>query len=146
MKLTRAMRVFSGAFLFVFSIVAFAQDEVQQLANEWTAAYNSFDAEALGDLYTDNAHLYVHGSPMVIGREEIRDFWEADFGVENPMTLLTVTHSVEGYDMMLVHGNYQVVDRDTGALLGFGRFAHIWHDVNGDWKLDQDLWNQPFEE
>ena len=48
--------------------------------------------------------------------------------------------------MVLVHGNYQVVDRSTGAVLGFGRFAHIWHDVDGDWELDQDLWNQPYED
>lgn len=146
MKSIRVTRIIASVVLLMASFAALAQNEVQDLANEWAAAYNSFDAEALGDLYTDNAHLYVHGSPMVIGREGIREFWEADFGIENPMTLLTVTHSVEGYDMMLVHGNYQVVDRDTGALLGFGRFAHIWHDVNGSWKLDQDLWNQPFEE
>lgn len=124
---------------------ATAQDEVQDLANAWVAAYNSFDGDALGDLYTDNAHLYVHGSPMVIGRESIQFFWEDDFQIDVPMTLLTVTHSVEGYDMMLVHGNYQVVGRDTGELLGSGRFAHIWHDVGGEWKLDQDLWNQPYE-
>lgn len=133
----------SGLGLGAHSVVA--QDEVQELANTWVAAYNSFDGDALGDLYTDNAHLYVHGSPMVIGRESIQAFWEEDFQIDVPMTLLTVTHSVEGYDMMLVHGNYQVVGRDTGELLGSGRFAHIWHYVGGEWKLDQDLWNQPYD-
>jgi|SaaInlV_100m_DNA_5_1039725.scaffolds.fasta_scaffold08159_3 uncharacterized protein (TIGR02246 family) len=129
----------------VVSFAAVAQEDIQALADRWTAAYNSFDGGALADLYTDNAHLYVHGSPMLIGKEVIQGFWEDDFQVESPMTVLTVTHSVEGYDMMLVHGNYQVVDRNSGALLGSGRFAHIWHDVGGDWKLDQDLWNQPYE-
>jgi ketosteroid isomerase-like protein len=122
-----------------------AQNEVQDLADEWSAAYNAFDGEALGNLYTVNAHLYEHGSPMRIGRDVIRAFWEHDFGIENPMTTLTVTHSVVGVDMMLVHGDYQVTDRKTKATLGEGRFAHIWHDVQGEWKLDQDLWNQPFE-
>lgn len=129
----------------LLSFTASAQDDVQALADRWTAAYNSFDGDALADLYTDNAHLYAHGSPMLIGKEVIQAFWEDDFQVESPMTVLTVTHSVEGYDMMLVHGNYQVIDRDTGALLGSGRFAHIWHEVNSEWKLDQDLWNQPYE-
>jgi hypothetical protein len=28
--------------------------------------------------------------------------------------------------MVLVHGNYEVVDRTDGAEVGLGRFAHIW--------------------
>jgi ketosteroid isomerase-like protein len=134
------------ALFFCFSVFANAQEDVQKLADKWTEAYNAFDEKALGDLYTENAHLYVHGSPMYIGRDVIREFWKDDFVVENPKTILTVTHSVDGYDMILVHGNYQVVDRSSGDVLGHGRFAHIWHDVDGEWKLDQDLWNQPFEE
>lgn len=122
------------------------QDEIQTLADKWTKAYNDFDGETLGNLYTENAHLYVHGSPMIIGREEVKIFWEDDFTIENPLTTLTVTHSVEGYDMMLVHGNYTVTDRKSNDQLGAGRFAHIWHEVNGEWLLDQDLWNQPYEQ
>ena len=133
------------ALLISVSSFAFAQEDIQALANKWTKAYNAFDKEALGALYTEGAHLYVHGTPMIMGRESIEAFWEDDFAVENPKTVLIVTHSVEGYDMMLVHGNYQVLDRDSDEVLGQGRFAHIWHDVDGEWQLDQDLWNQPFE-
>jgi len=81
----------------------------------------------------------------VVGREAVTEFWKSDFQEGNPITLLTVTHSVEGFDTVLVHGNYQVVDRDTGSLLGFGRYAHIWHNTAAGWQLDQDLWNQPWE-
>ena len=124
----------------------FAQSLAQDLANRWAAAYNSLDQDALAAVYTSEATLYLHGAPMIMGRSGIGDFWAADFLEGNPLTLLTVTNYVEGYDMVLVHGNYQVVDRSTGAVLGFGRFAHIWHDVDGDWELDQDLWNQPYED
>jgi hypothetical protein len=66
--------------------------------------------------------------------------------VENPLTVLTVTHSVDGFDMKLVHGDYQVIDRDSGVPLGQGRFAHIWTvGDDGVWRLDRDLWNQPYE-
>lgn len=131
--------------IFFISAVS-AQEDIQELAHKWTTAYNAFDGKGLGELYTDNAHLYVHGSPMIIGRAAIQKFWEDDFTVENPLTTLFVTHSVEGYDMMLVHGNYTVTDRKSGDQLGAGRFAHIWHEVDGEWLLDQDLWNQPYEE
>jgi ketosteroid isomerase-like protein len=63
--------------------------------------------------------------------------------VNNPLTVLTVTDAVNGIDMKLVHGNYQVISRDTGVPLGQGRFAHIWtRSGNGEWRLDRDLWNR----
>jgi uncharacterized protein (TIGR02246 family) len=121
------------------------EDRVQALADRWAAAYNTHDRAAIAALYTDDAHLYVHGSARIMGRQAIADFWEEDFQVSNPITLLDVTNSVEGIDMILVHGNYQVVDRNTGARLGEGRFAHIWHrEANGQWQLHSDLWNQPY--
>lgn len=121
--------------------------EVQALADRWTAAYNSHDREALGALYAEDAHLYLHGSPMFVGREDIEAFWASDMQIENPLTVLSVTHHVAGVDMILVHGDYQVIDRDSGVPLGQGRFAHIWELGAGDqWLLDRDLWNQPFEE
>jgi uncharacterized protein (TIGR02246 family) len=118
--------------------------EVAKLANLWTEAYNLRDAERLGALYTEDAHLYNHGRPRTVGRDNIRDFWAADMKENNPMTVLTVTDAVEGVDMTLVHGNYQVLNRQTGVLIGRGRFAHIWIRTETDqWLLDRDLWNQP---
>ena len=127
---------------------AYAQDgDAQSLADNWAQAYNRHDGSALAALYTQDAHLYVHGAPMIVGRDAIEAFWADDFEEGNPLTLLTVTNAVEGFDMVLVHGNYQVVDRVDGVELGFGRFAHIWHNEGGgEWHLHSDLWNQPFEE
>jgi hypothetical protein len=45
--------------------------------------------------------------------------------------------------MILVHGNYQVVNRTDGTILGAGRFAHIWvgnRRLQSEWRLDRDLW------
>ncbi len=138
--------VFVSAALLALGTPAFAQSVAQDLANDWAEAYNTLDKGALEAVYSSDAVLYLHGAPMIEGRSDIGDFWAQDFLEGNPLTLLTVTHFVEGFDMILVHGNYQVVDRDTGAILGFGRFAHIWHDNNGEWELDRDLWNQPYED
>lgn len=128
------------------AFVAHAQTDVQELADRWTRAYNTYDEAALAELYTENAHLMMHGAPTYVGRESIQAFWVEDFKENNPLTILTVTHSVDGVDMILVHGNYQVINRNDGTPLGFGRFAHIWTlGDSGDWRLDRDLWNQPHE-
>jgi len=102
---------------------------------------------AAGGLATPaDAALMMHGGPTIAGQSEIGDFWALDFQEDNPLTLLTVTHSIDGVDMILVHGNYQVVDRDSGDTLARGRFAHIWNlGADGKWLLDRDLWSEPFE-
>lgn len=121
-------------------------DEVQELAARWTGAYNQHDRAALQALYTSDARLMMHGAPTITGRAAIGDFWAQDFGESNPLTLLKVTHALQGVDMVLVHGNYEVVDRTDGTKVGLGRFAHIWTAVpNGGWLLDRDLWYERSE-
>ena len=121
--------------------------DVQMLADRWTEAYNRHDAAALAAVYAPDARLMMHGAPTITGRDAIGEFWSEDFEEDNPLTLLAVTHAVFGTDMILVHGDYEVVDREEGARLGFGRFAHIWHDDgDGNWLLDRDLWVQRYEE
>jgi uncharacterized protein (TIGR02246 family) len=150
--------IFSGSIAALTILAAAAADaqtpsapsetqEVQQLANRWTEAYNRQNAAALGALYTEDARLYLHGSPTVSGRPNIQSYWADDMKEKNPITVLTVTHAVNGIDMKLVHGNYQVINRETGVPVGQGRFAHIWSRTgNGEWRLDRDLWNQPYEQ
>jgi uncharacterized protein (TIGR02246 family) len=121
-------------------------DEVQELAARWTGAYNQHDRAALQALYTNDARLMMHGAPTIAGRAAIGEFWAQDFGESNPLTLLKVTHALQGVDMVLVHGNYEVVDRTDGTKLGLGRFAHIWTATpNGGWLLDRDLWYERSE-
>lgn len=122
-----------------------AQTNIQDLAAKWTRAYNDHDRAALGALYTADARLMLHGSATLAGRAAIEDYWAGDFTVDNPLTLLDVTNSVTGSDMMLVHGNYRVVGREEGEELGSGRFAHLWKRDGEEWRLDRDLWNQPHE-
>jgi uncharacterized protein (TIGR02246 family) len=140
-----ARGAFAVAVCFV-NLSAFAQSDVQRLADRWTEAYNTHDRAALGALYTEDALVMANGSPTTAGRSNIETFWARDFEDRNPLTLLKVTHSVSGSDMMLVHGDYQVVNRDNGSQMAGGRFAHIWtKSRDGSWKLDRDLWSGAFE-
>jgi uncharacterized protein (TIGR02246 family) len=118
---------------------------IRELAQRWAEAYNQHDRAALGALYAPNARVMLHGGASVMGRKDIEAFWAEDFTIRNPLTVLTVTHSITGVDMALVHGNYQVIERETGAVLGAGRFAHIWTQENGKWLIDRDLWLERFE-
>jgi uncharacterized protein (TIGR02246 family) len=123
-----------------------AQESVQDLADEWTAAYNTHDIAALGALYGEDARLMMNGAPTIVGRKAIEEFWSREFIADSPLMLFAVTHKIFGVDMILVHGDYQVIDRDSGARLGAGRFAHIWMlNEDGEWRLDRDLWKERVE-
>ena len=122
-----------------------AQVSVGMLADDWAQAYNTRDRDALAAVYSADARLLMHGSPAIVGRDSIGEFWSADMQEGDPLTLLTVTNSVDGVDRLLVHGDYRVIDRVDGSQLGFGRFAHLWRRSDTRWELDRDLWNQPWE-
>jgi uncharacterized protein (TIGR02246 family) len=146
MGLFQSFRGATAVALAIAAASAAAQDDIQALADRWALAYNDYDRAALGAVYTPDAELMMHGTPTIVGRDDIAAFWAADFQDRNPLTLLTVTHSVEGSDMMLVHGDYRVINREDGGPLGNGRFAHIWtRPANGQWQLDRDLWSEYFD-
>lgn len=119
--------------------------EVQELANRWTQTYNEHDSAALAALYHEDAIVLLQGAPLVYGRAAIQDFWADDMQANNPLTVLTVTHSLDDFDMKEVHGSYEVLNRLDGILLGHGRFAHIWTQENGEWLLARELWGQHLE-
>jgi ketosteroid isomerase-like protein len=150
MKIARLLRVGVALGLSVAALTASAQraasSDVQELASRWTSAYNKHDRAALGALYADGARLMMHGAATIAGRQAIEEFWAGDFEDSDPLTLLKVTHSVTGSDMLLVHGDYEVISRTDGSELGGGRFAHLWtRGDRGEWRLDRDLWNEPFD-
>lgn len=123
-----------------------AQDvTAQDLADSWIRAYNAHNGAELASLYSENSVLMLHGEETVRGRQDIGAYWAEDFREGNPITTLAVTHAINGHDLILVHGNYQVIDRESGLSLGSGRFAHMWM-MNEDevWELDRDLWHDPF--
>jgi ketosteroid isomerase-like protein len=150
MKIAKILRVSIALGLAAAALTAAAQratpSDVQALADRWTSAYNKHDRTALGAVYADGARLMMHGAPTIAGRPAIEEFWAGDFEDNDPLTLLKVTHSVTGSDMLLVHGDYEVISRTDGSNLGGGRFAHLWtRSDRGEWRLDRDLWNEPFD-
>jgi ketosteroid isomerase-like protein len=132
---------FAAALALAGPALAQPAPSVQDLANRWTAAYNQGDAASVAGLYSPNAELYIHREGRYAGRAAIREYWADDMRRAEPITVLTVTDSVTDNEMMLVHGNYQVLNRRTGVPQGGGRFAHIWvRGAAGQWTLDRDVW------
>ena len=54
------------------------QAPMEENNSKWLAAYNSQDAEALGDMYSEDALLIAAGSPPIRGTKDIEAYWLID--------------------------------------------------------------------
>lgn len=119
--------------------------DAQALADKLAQAFNSHDTVAVAALYREDAELSMHNAPTLVGSGNIRAYWKADFSRGNLLAVLTVTSTLDGTDMTLLHGSYQMLDRTSGADMGSGHFAQIWRLDGGEWLIDRDIWSDHAE-
>lgn len=111
-------------------------DEVTAM---WTKAFNSGDAAALAALYTENAHSTAPSGGPTTGRKAIEAYWREDMKA-GETTALKTTDSIAQESLLHLSGSYEVAAKD-GAKVAFGQFEQLWTRVNGDWKVQSEIWS-----
>lgn len=103
------------------------------------AAFMRGDAQAVANLYTENAQMIAPGAPVARGRSAIAAAWEKSIksGVKD-LALSTADVESAG-DLASETGVVRIVGRD-GAVTQ-GRYVVVWKRTNGEWKLHRDIWN-----
>lgn len=114
-------------------------EEIQKASDHFSETFKSGDADAMADLYTANGVLYPPDSPPVRGSENIKAFWQAifDAGITDAK-LKTIT--ADGY------GNHAIEEGEVtifvgDQMVGKEKYLVVWHKVNNEWKLHQDMFN-----
>lgn len=105
-------------------------------SQRWAAAASAGDAEALTNLYTDDAVIQAPDTPRVTGREEISAFF-SQMASAGPYAVTLTTDEVivsESGDLAVELGSFTDPE-------GAGKFVAVWKNVGGDWKLAIDTWN-----
>ncbi len=123
------------------------EEVVKDLTNEIVEAnqvfithFNNHDGAAIGQLYTENGRLFPTNSPVIEGREAIGSFWSGIFELGINSAELTTVH-VESYDDTAVEeGAYKLFGADNSQL-DEGKYIIVWKNVDGQWKLDRDIFN-----
>lgn len=103
------------------------------------AAFLRGDAQAVADLYTENAQVIAPGAPVARGRSAIAAAWRKtmDAGVKD-LSLDTADVESAG-DLACETGIVRLVAKDGKATEG--RYVVVWKRTNGKWKLHRDIWN-----
>jgi uncharacterized protein (TIGR02246 family) len=103
------------------------------------AAFLRGDAQAVADLYTEDAKVIPPGSEVASGRSAIAAFWRTVMDtVVKDLTLDTIEVESAG-DLACEVGAVKVVG--ANSQLTAGRYVVVWKRQNGHWKIHRDIWN-----
>lgn len=105
----------------------------------FAAAFLRGDAEAVAELYTEDAEVMPPGAGTVAGRAAIAAFWKRaiDAGVKD---LALVTEQLESAgDLAYEIGRVRIVARDDRVTED--RYLVVWKRGDGGWRLHRDIWN-----
>lgn len=120
------------------------QAAVKAVSIAWKQAYNAGDAAAVTALYAEDAVLSAPGTPVVLGKAAISDYFHkkvAQFSTGG----FTVADEPIGEvrasgDLAWQWETYRVTDR-SGALLDAGKLVTLFQRHNGQWLIAGDTWN-----
>jgi ketosteroid isomerase-like protein len=102
-------------------------------------AINAADPAGIANLYAEDAHSEPPAGAASTGRSDIEAYWKKDIGPGGESTKLIVNRSVAQGDLLHIDGTYDVTAKN-GVALARGQYQQLWRRVNGDWKIQQEMW------
>jgi ketosteroid isomerase-like protein len=113
-------------------------------APAWFDHYNRGDADAVTNLYAEDAVIMPAGAPAITGRAAFRDYIAADIAQSKAAGLVMKSGAVTGVgvagDVAWLSGNYSVADA-SGATVDDGKYLSVYQRTAEGWKLIRDIWN-----
>jgi len=107
-------------------------------------AYNAGDADAVANLYAEDAVLMPPGVPAVTGRAAIKEFIASDSAAVKAAGLAFKIAEPTGVgisgDLGWSSGSYAVTAA-SGATVESGKYLTVHRRSDGKWKLIRDTWN-----
>ena len=119
-------------------VLAQSKAEIQQLNDQWSAAFNKGDAAGVAAMYAQDAYMLPAGAPMVKGRAAIEGFVKQITQDLGDFKLTTLDVKPLGPAAALEIGT--ATFKHTGQN-GAVKYAVVWQKEGGSWKLLQDIWN-----
>lgn len=147
MKKTHQNTMRSATFLFIIAalcscapIPVDVSDQISEANNRFLVAFNSGDAELLAENYTEDGKLLPPNSDEVTGREAIMEFWQGamDMGI-NKAELVTI--EARGYGNTAIEEGRYTLYGEGDVEIDQGKYVVIWQKMEGQWKLQKDIWN-----
>ncbi|MEO8755396.1 MAG: SgcJ/EcaC family oxidoreductase [Casimicrobiaceae bacterium] len=115
------------------------RDGVEAGNRAFIAAFLRGDAQAVANLYTENAQVIAPGAPVARGRTAIAAAWQKAINTGVKDIVLSTADVESAGDLACETGVVRLVARDGGVTEG--RYVVVWKRAHGQWKLHRDIWN-----
>jgi len=115
---------------------------IKAAAKRWADAYNRGDISAIAGLYTADAKLLPEGSAAIVGRAEIREYFERTRGSQPPQSIRFYNFELYGHDPVVTEcSEVQILDQN-GKVTFHGKQVLIRIKQDGEWKIHRDIWTR----
>ncbi|MER9893804.1 DUF4440 domain-containing protein [Mesorhizobium sp. M0119] len=121
-----------------------AREDIEAALTKFMDAFNSGNAAAVGQMYTDDAALLPPDSKRIDGRKRVEEFWQGAIkaGMKN-LTLKAL--EVEGSGNLAYEvGAFTlgVPSKSGDPSTVAGKYIVVWKKGDdGTWRLHRDIWN-----
>lgn len=116
-----------------------ARRAIETAVRRYVAASNQGDAEALADLYSEDAVLLPPDHEPVRGRQAIGAYWSQ--GTDRGLEVTTLAVEVNA-DLGYLVGRYNLPATDEEPADSGKYVMCLKRQRDGAWKLTADIWNQ----
>jgi len=121
-----------------------AADELAQVNQDWAAAWEAGDLDAVLALYTKDAVFHDADGSRVIGRHALREFFAnvlKQYSAKPTMWSVVDGSSGDlGYDSGTYSEVVTPVGNPAGAIQTHGSYLVILRRVEGHWRIAQQMW------
>ena len=117
---------------------AASRGAIEATVDRYVAASNEGDAEALAELYADDALLLPPDHEPIHGREAIVEFWRQ--GTDEGLEVRPLRLEVNG-DVAYMVGRYRLPPTEEEAADSGQYVLCLKRQADGAWKLTADIWN-----
>jgi uncharacterized protein (TIGR02246 family) len=121
-----------------------AHDEVLARNRRFMEAFDAGDAAAVAALYTEDAVVIPPGSPMIIGRAGIEEFWGGLMKAGVQGVNLETLRLAGSTDLLHEIGRATITLRppEGETTTQLVKYVVVWErDQAGEWALAVDIWN-----
>jgi uncharacterized protein (TIGR02246 family) len=121
-----------------------AREDIEAALTKFMDAFNSGNAAAVAEMYTEDAAVLPPDGKRVDGRKGVEEFWQG--AIKGGMKNLTLNalEVEERADLAYEVGAFTLdVPSEGGALSTVaGKYIVIWKKGDdGRWRLHRDIWN-----
>lgn len=119
-------------------------EAIPRIKDQWAELVAARDADAIGQLYAEDAVLMAPNETAVVGREAITERWMRQLTLPDlAFTLMTEQLVVSASnDLAYDRGTYDfAATLPSGPITDTGKYVIVWQKVDGDWKVISDIFN-----